>query len=106
MVLTGSRRLDGTVFLGSKRTTKNLPDDGTFGDGLGQGFDNGITENGLKHAKTVSVNTADCLEEYRLRTAVERRNVRPPGGISMVRKYLGSESKSRFETEIDIGCAD
>ena len=51
MVLTGSRRLDGTVFLGSKRTTKNLPDDGTFGDGLGQGFDNGITENGLKHAK-------------------------------------------------------
>ena len=50
-ILTGSRRLDGTVFLGSERTTEEPTDDGAFGDGLGQWFENGITEDSLKHAE-------------------------------------------------------
>ena len=43
--------MDGTIFLGSERTTENPTDNGAFGDGLGQGFENGITEDSLKHAE-------------------------------------------------------
>ena len=60
-VLTGSRRLDGTVLLGSERTAEKLADDGAFGDGLGQGFENGIAEDGLKHAEVDECEQRDRL---------------------------------------------
>lgn len=50
-VLTGSRGLDGTVLFGSERTAEKLTDDGAFGDKLGQGFENSITEDSLEHAE-------------------------------------------------------
>ena len=49
-LLTGSRRLDGTILLGSERATEKLTDDGALWDSPGQGFENGITEDGLKWA--------------------------------------------------------
>jgi hypothetical protein len=48
-VLTGSRRLDGTILLGSKRATQKFTEYGAFGDGLGHWFENGITEYSLRH---------------------------------------------------------
>lgn len=50
-VLTCSRRLDGTVLLRSERTTQKLAKNRVLGYGLGQWFDNGITEDRLKRVE-------------------------------------------------------
>ena len=47
-VLTRGRRLNGAILFRPERTTKNLSNNRTFWDGLGQRFDNSETEDCLK----------------------------------------------------------
>jgi hypothetical protein len=54
-ILTRRRGLHGAVLLGSEGATKDPPDNGVFGDSFGQGFEKGITEDGLKPAEAISV---------------------------------------------------